>query len=56
MKTNEQPLSKLSRGELIRRLRAALQMLNKIASNKEPWTLSEARRVIADITKVAGDA
>ena len=56
MKTNERPLSKLPRAELIRRLRAALQMLNKIAGNKEPWTLGEARRVIADITKVADDA
>ena len=55
MKANEQPLSKLPRAELIRRLRTALQMLNKIAGNKEPWTLSEARWVIADITKGAND-
>ena len=56
MKTNEQVLSKLPRAELIRRLRTALQMLNKIAGSKEPWTLSEARRVIADITKEADNA
>ena len=51
MRTNEQPLSKLPQEELVRRLRLALQMLQKIASNKETWTLSETRRVIADITR-----
>ena len=56
MKTNEQQLSKLPQEELVRRLRLALQMLLKIAGNKETWTLSEARRVIADITKRANDA
>ena len=56
MKTNEQPLSKLPQEELVRRLRLALQMLLKIAGNKETWTLSEARRVIKDITKRANDA
>ena len=54
-KTNEQQLSKLPQEELVRRLRLALQMLLKIAGNKETWTLSEARRVIADITKRAND-
>ena len=53
MRTNEQPLSKLPQEELVRRLRLALQMLQKIASNKETWTLSETRRVIKDITKRA---
>ena len=51
----KQPLSKLPRKELTRRFSLAMQMLTKIAGNKETWTLSEARRVIKECTKDVGD-
>ena len=51
----KQPLSKLPRKELTRRFSLAMQMLSKIAGNKETWTLSETRRVIKECTQDVDD-
>ena len=47
--------SKVPRKELESKLNLAMQMLVKIAGNKETWTLSEARRVIKQIADVEED-
>ena len=47
--------SKVPRKELESKLNLAMQMLQKIAGNKETWTLSEARRVIKQIAEVKED-